>query len=157
MGCATAGEDGSFTQGASSTGLMRFLLDTNVLLHVVNKAKGYELIEQRLVTAPAHSLVVSVITVWEIFRMVEKAKVPSKANKAAIEFLDAFRVIPMTKPGAALGGQIHAGLAKIGKTIGERDSMIAGIALMNDYTLVTDNVGEMQRVAGLRVENWRIL
>ena len=134
---------------------MRFLLDTNVLLHVVNKAKGYELIEQRLVTAPAHSLVVSVITVWEIFRMVEKAKVPSKASKAAIAFLDEFRVIPMTKPGAALGGQIHAGLAKLGKTIGERDSMIAGIALMNDYTLVTDNVGEMQRVVGLRVENWR--
>lgn len=63
---------------------MRFLLDTNVLLHVVNKAKGYELIEQRLVTAPAHSLVVSVITVWEIFRMVEKAKVPSKAANGGI-------------------------------------------------------------------------
>ena len=134
---------------------MRYLLDTNVLIHVVNKAQGYEKIEQRLLVAPAQSLLVSVITVWEIFRMAEKAKVPSKASKAALEFLDEFRIAPMTKPAAALGGQLHAALAKKGQTIGERDSMIAGIALLNGYTLVTDNVGEMQRVAGLQVENWR--
>jgi tRNA(fMet)-specific endonuclease VapC len=134
---------------------MRYLLDTNVLIHVVNKAAGYEHIERRLLIAPANSLLVSVISVWEIFRMAEKAKVPSKASKAALEFLDEFRIVPMTKPGAALGGQIHAALSKIGQTIGERDSMIAGIALLNNYILVTDNVGEMQRVAGLSVENWR--
>jgi tRNA(fMet)-specific endonuclease VapC len=104
---------------------MCYLLDTNVLLHVVNKAAGYEHIERRLIVAPANSLLVSVISVWEIFRMAEKAKVPSKASKAALEFLDEFRIVPMTKPGAALVGQIHAALSKIGETIGEPDSMIA--------------------------------
>jgi predicted nucleic acid-binding protein len=78
-----------------------------------------------------------------------------KKPRFQAEFLDEFRIVPMTKPGAALGGQIHAALSKIGQTIGERDSMIAGIALLNNYILVTDNVGEMQRVAGLSVENWR--
>ena len=58
------------------------MLDTNVLIHVVNRAQGYEKIEQRLLVASAHSLLVSVISVWEIFRMAEKAKVPSKASKA---------------------------------------------------------------------------
>lgn len=134
---------------------MRYLLDTNVLIHVVNKAQGYEKIEQRLLVAPALSLLVSVISVWEIFRMAEKAKVPSKASKAALEFLDEFRIAPMTKPATALGGQLHAALAKTGQTIGKRDSMIVGIALLNDYTLVTDNVGEIQRVTGMRIENWR--
>jgi len=61
----------------------------------------------------------------------------------------------MTKQAAALGGQIHAGLSNKGQTIGERDSMIAGIALANGCILVSDNVGELQRVPRLQLENWQ--
>ncbi len=53
--------------------MARYLLDTNVLLHMVNRAKGYALIEDRLAVASPRKLAVSVITVWEIFRMAEKA------------------------------------------------------------------------------------
>jgi predicted nucleic acid-binding protein len=49
--------------------------------------------------------------------------------------------MPMTKQAAALGRQIHAALANKGQTIGER-------------VLVSDNVGELQRVPGLLLENW---
>jgi tRNA(fMet)-specific endonuclease VapC len=137
--------------------MLRYLLDTNVLLHVVNRAAGYELIEQRLLTSSSNSLAVSVITVWEIARMAERAKVPTKATTAALVLLEKFRVLPMTTTSAALGGQLHGALSNAGNTIGERDSMIAGIAKANDYTLVTDNVGEFERVMGLRIENWRRL
>lgn len=135
--------------------MIRYLLDTNVLLHLVNKANGYELIERKLLQTTANTLAVSVITVWEIFRMIEKAKVPTKSTSAALVMLEKFRVIPMTTSAAALGGQLHASLANVGKTIGERDSMIAGIAKTNGYILVTDNTGEFQRVPGLQIENWR--
>ena len=135
--------------------MTRYLLDTNVLLHGVNRAKGYELIEQRLASSGAREITVSAITVWEIFRMAEKAKIPTKASKAALEFLSSFRIAPLTKQAAALGGQIHAVLSKVGKTIGERDSMIAGTALAHACTLVTDNVSELQRVPGIVIENWR--
>lgn len=135
--------------------MSRYLLDTNVLLHVVNRAKGYELIEQRLASSSPAALAVSVITVWEIFRMAEKARVPTKASQAALELLSSFRIMPLTKQAAALGGQIHAALSNKGQTIGERDSMIAGIALANECILVSDNVGELQRVPRLQLENWR--
>lgn len=135
--------------------MSRYVLDTNVLLHVVNRAKGYELIEQRLASSSPAALAVSVITVWEIFRMAEKAKVPTKASQAALALLSSFRIMPMTKQAAALGGQIHAGLSNKGQTIGERDSMIDGIALANGCILVSDNVGELQRVPRLQLENWR--
>lgn len=135
--------------------MSRYVLDTNVLLHVVNRAKGHELIEQRLASSSPAALAVSVITVWEIFRMAEKAKVPTKASQAALALLSSFRIMPMTKQAAALGGQIHAGLANKGQTIGERDSMIAGIALASGCILVSDNVGELQRVPQLQLENWR--
>ncbi|MDI9334608.1 MAG: type II toxin-antitoxin system VapC family toxin [Cytophagales bacterium] len=135
--------------------MIRYLLDTTVLLHLVNKSKGYELIERRLLQMTGNTLAVSVITVWEIFRMAEKAKVPTKSSTAALVLLEKSRVIPMTTAAAALGGQLHAALANVGKTIGERDSMIAGIARTHGYILVTDNTGEFQRVPDLLIENWR--
>ena len=135
--------------------MIRYLLDTNVLLHVVNRSKGHELIEARLATSSQRNLAVSSISVWEIFRMAEKAKAPTKASKAALDMLSSFRIAPLTLQAAALGGQAHAALANIGKTIGERDSMIAGIALAHQFVLVTDNVRELVRVPGLSIVNWR--
>lgn len=133
----------------------RYLLDTNVLLHVVNRSARHENIIIHLENTPRASLAVSAVTVWEIARMVEKAKVPTKASNAAMDILTSFRMIPMTKQAAYYGGLIHAKLAGVGKTIGERDSMIAGIAYVHGYTLVTDNMKEFTRVPGLIVENWR--
>jgi tRNA(fMet)-specific endonuclease VapC len=46
-------------------------------------------------------------------------------------------------------------LANKGITIGERDSMIAVIALTNGYVMVTDNTKEFCRIPGLSLENWR--
>jgi predicted nucleic acid-binding protein len=37
---------------------------------------------------------------------------------------------------------------------GDRDLMIASIALANRLTVVTSNVSEFSRVQGLRVEDW---
>jgi tRNA(fMet)-specific endonuclease VapC len=135
--------------------MTRYLLDTNVLLHVVNKANGHGLIEQRIATTQPDQIRISALTVWEISRMVEKSKVPSKASKAAMAALTLFEVEPLTNISAAVGGNLHAFLANRGLTIGERDSMIAGVALVNDLVMVTDNVREFQRVPGLSVENWR--
>jgi hypothetical protein len=42
----------------------RYLLDTNVLLHLVNKARGHELIEQRLTTRNPDKIRISAVTVW---------------------------------------------------------------------------------------------
>ena len=51
---------------------------------------------------------------------------------------------------------MHGALSNLGKTIGERDSMIAGIAVAHAFILVTDNTSEFERVANLTIENWRI-
>ena len=140
--------------------MSRYLLDTNVLIHVVNRAKGFEFIEQRIASTNPEHIKISALTVWEISRMVEKANVPNpkikaRAVKAALETLRWFKVEPLTSIAAAVGGNLHAMLANKGKTISERDSMIAGIAMVNDYVMVTDNVTEYGRAPGLLVQNWR--
>ena len=132
-----------------------YLLDTNVLLHLVNHASGYTHIKARFATAQPGSLYISAVTVWEISRMVEKAKVPSKASLAALELMAQFPVEVLDKTSAALGGNLHAALANRGITIGERDSMIAAIALARGFIMVTDNTKEFCRIPGLVLENWR--
>ncbi len=42
----------------------------------------------------------------------------------------------------------------IGRPIGERDLLIASVALARDLTVVTHNLGEFTRVVGLKTEDW---
>jgi tRNA(fMet)-specific endonuclease VapC len=42
------------------------------------------------------------------------------------------------------------------KPIGDRDLLIAAIAIANDLTLVTHNTREFSRVPDLRVEDWGV-
>ncbi len=132
-----------------------FLLDTNVLLHLVNKAEGWQHIEQKIDALQGKNLCVSAITVWEINRMAVKAKVKKVVIAAVFDLLAICEVIPLTDQYAALSGSLHAQLSNKGLTIGERDSMIAGTALALGFIVVTDNAREFNRVPGLVIENWR--
>jgi tRNA(fMet)-specific endonuclease VapC len=51
-------------------------------------------------------------------------------------------------------GAIRAALERKGQPIGANDLLIAAHALSEKMILVTDNVREFKRVAGLRIENW---
>jgi len=45
-------------------------------------------------------------------------------------------------------------LERQGRPIGPYDLLIAGQSLASGLTLVTNNVQEFQRVAGLKLESW---
>lgn len=45
-------------------------------------------------------------------------------------------------------------LERIGKPIGSYDVQIAGMAVANDFILVTHNTGEFGRVNDLKLEDW---
>ncbi len=132
-----------------------YLLDTNVITHWVNKARGHELIEEQLFTLPIASLHISAVTVWEVCRMAERAKVSTKASRALMEAIGLFAVEPLTAQIAALSGNLHGWLSNKGQTIGERDSMFAGTALACGHIMVTDNMREFERVPGIEIQNWR--
>ncbi len=51
-------------------------------------------------------------------------------------------------------GAIRADLERKGTPLGVNDLPVAGHARSEGLTLVTNNLREFQRVAGLRVENW---
>lgn len=50
---------------------------------------------------------------------------------------------------------IRATLKQEGQPIGAYDVLIAGTAVARGLIVVTSNVGEFRRIAGLQVEDWR--
>lgn len=56
---------------------------------------------------------------------------------------------------ARISGDIYADLRRKGVTIGTSDIMIAGIAIENDLTLVTNNERHYELIQGLAIENWK--
>ena len=63
-------------------------------------------------------------------------------------------VLPCDIPADAAYGEIRAALETTGRPIGGNALFIAAHASAMGATLVTANVGEFERVRGLRVENW---
>lgn len=61
---------------------------------------------------------------------------------------------PFDDEAARQYGIIRASLARLGTPIGPNDLMIASIALSRRAVVVTHNIGEFSRVAGLEVEDW---
>ena len=74
-------------------------------------------------------------------------------NLASFDALK-FEVLEFDKEDARQAAEIRAMLATAGTPIGPYDVLIAGQARARDLTLITRNMGEFSRVAGLRAENW---
>jgi len=60
----------------------------------------------------------------------------------------------LTKISAYKSAEIFSDLRKKGKVIGHTDTLIAGITLENDLTLVTNNTRHFKLIDELKIENW---
>ncbi len=132
--------------------ILKYLLDTNVLLHLVNRAAGFERITQHLATLKHDQAGLSAIVAVELFR---KLQAPiSAAKTAALQaYIDTLRIVAFDDVAARSAAAITVALKH--QPIGPFDTLIAGHAVGWKLTLVTDNVREFGRVPGLRVVNWR--
>ena len=130
---------------------MTHLLDTDTCIGVLRQKPG--MVEKLSRFAPA-DVAVSMITVYELFCGVEKAKDPAKEREKVERFISAIAELPLTRADAQTAAQIRAELERQGKSIGPYDLLIAGQSLANGLTLVTGNAAEFRRVPGLKIENW---
>ena len=127
------------------------MLDTNVTSAAL---RGDLAINDRLTDLPAGSWCISAITAAE--HLYGLAKKPAAARLAELvhAFLEVAVVKPWDRTAASELGHLRAYLARDGQMIGAYDGLIAAHALSLNLTLVTANVREFSRVAGLRIENW---
>lgn len=131
--------------------MIKYMLDTNIVIYTMKNKPAHmkELFVQR-----QGQMCVSTITSMELFYGAEHSQNP-KQNLASVEgFLARLDVLEYDTSAAANTGQLRSELWKAGTPIRPYDGLIAGHARSLGIILVTNNVKEFERVAGLRIENW---
>jgi tRNA(fMet)-specific endonuclease VapC len=128
---------------------VRFLLDTNAVIAVM---AGRAAVTGRLRQQALRDVAVSSVVIHEL-RYGASKSARQVENHARIDALR-FEVAAFDAEDARQAGEVRAALERAGTPIGGYDLLIAGQALARDLVLVTRNVREFERVAGLRFEDW---
>jgi tRNA(fMet)-specific endonuclease VapC len=130
---------------------MRYLLDTNVVIGLLNDATS-KLARRARRERPA-DIAISAIVAHELFYGAFKSRRAAQ-NVALIDALQ-FAVLELDKEDARQAGEVRALLASGGTPIGPYDVLIAGQAKARNLILVTHNTDEFERVPGLRIDDWQ--
>lgn len=130
---------------------MKYLLDTNTCIYALKQQGG---VIDRLGEHSPDDLVVSIVTVAELWFGAKKSKRPESNRRRIDAFLKPLEVLPFDHEAAEVYAEVRLALERVGRPIGERDLLIASIGLARGLTIVTHNVSEFGRVPGLKVEDW---
>jgi tRNA(fMet)-specific endonuclease VapC len=129
-----------------------YLLDTNACIRILN-GSSEPLVTRLRSHAPSEIRVSSVTRAELLYGARRSARVAEN-----LRLLDAFFAplvsLPFDDSCADQYGALRASLAAAGRPIGPNDLLIAATALAHDVTLVTHNLREFSRVAGLKNEDW---
>ncbi len=134
---------------------MRFLLDTDTLSELMRRAPSPALL-RRIATMAPDDQATSSITLGELLYGAHRLETRSAGLLQRIEeaVVANLPVLPFDGTAARAYGRLRADLEARGVPIGEADTQIASIALVNDLVVVTGNVRHFERVPSLAVENW---
>jgi len=96
---------------------------------------------------------ISIITYYEIVGGL-LAKNALKQLNIFEDFVSNNIVIPLTERSAKISAELYSTLRQNGNIVDDIDLLIAGVAIDNDLTLVTNNEGHFNRIPGLKIKNW---
>jgi tRNA(fMet)-specific endonuclease VapC len=133
---------------------VKYLLDTNILIYLMKRAPLS--VVQRIDALPDEDrLYMSFVTWVELLKGAARSARPDEVRRR----LDALaRQVPVLFDADARMCEHYAAqsarLKAAGTPIGGNDLWIACHALAQDATLVSNNLREFERIAGLRLANW---
>ncbi len=133
---------------------MRYMLDTNTLVYVLNARPQHQAVLERFDEQDPRHLCMSSITLAELRFGMERSRQRGSTKKNLDRVAGALTVAPFEEQAANAYGALRAQLQAAGKPIGPLDTLIAAHALSLGLILVTNNSREFKRVPGLRVEDW---
>ena len=131
---------------------MRYMLDTNICIYSIKHKP--EQVFLRLQEHEPADICISSVTYAELVHGVEKSQAIEKNRLALALLLSNIEILNFDANAAESYGKIRADLEKQVTPIGPLDMMIAGHAKSLNYTVVTNNTQEFNRVPGLKFENW---
>jgi len=130
---------------------LRYLLDTDTCIYYLN---GLESVVDAVNRIDQDSLALSQISLAELhFGAFNSEQV--ERNLSRVDFLESsISVLLLDSATTREYARLKAKLRKAGIKIDDFDLFIAATALVNDLTLVTNNLKHFERIEGLRIENW---
>lgn len=131
--------------------VLKYLLDTNIVIYVI-KRRPLEVMG--VFNENTGRMAISSITLSELYHGAEKSAKVAQNRAVVEEFASMLEVLPYSAKASQHYGAIRSELEKAGRPIGVNDLHIAAHARSEGLTLVTNNVGEFERVPGLLLENW---
>lgn len=131
---------------------MMYLLDTDICIHLLNQADK-ELEAQFRARSPADIALCSIVKAELLYGAHRSSRVDANLQRLAF-FFSPLQSLSFDDRCTGHYALIRADLAAQGQLIGPNDLLIAAIARAHNATLVSRNVAEFQRIAGLRLETW---
>jgi tRNA(fMet)-specific endonuclease VapC len=130
-----------------------YLLDTNACIAWM-RGRNRTFV-QRANSKPGELVVCSIVA-GELWYGALHSDDPARHLQLVDKFLEHIPCLPFEMGDARIYASIRDNLSTAGMMIGPNDMQIAAIALRHGHQVVTHNVAEFTRVAGLRVEDWEI-
>lgn len=134
--------------------MTRFLLDTNMAGHYINRRHGV-FDRARIEVANGNPLGIGVPVLAELVAGIEHSSSRDRNMKRLKTALASLRLWPFDSSAAFEYGRIYAELARLGRPIGVVDMMIAAIAMTLGNCTVVSSDSDLLAVPGLKLEDWR--
>lgn len=84
-----------------------------------------------------------------------KAKKAQRQIDAFILFCKVNIVLPITDDVIVKAADIYGALSGEGAIVSDADILIASIAIINSFVLITNNINHFSRIKGLLLDNWK--
>ena len=133
---------------------MIYLPDTNALIRFLNP--GSNAVKNHFIEVDPSSISLGSVTKAELYYGAMKSSRSADNLKLLDELFANFNSFSFDDSAAVKYGEIRSELARKGTPIGPNDLMIAAIALVHNAVVVTHNMREFSRVAGLKTVDWEI-
>lgn len=130
---------------------MKYLLDTDTCIYALKQNPA---VLNRLLTQSREEIALSVISEAELRTGAAKSDSAAKTLRLVENFLRPLSILEFTSDDASAYAQVRAKLERTGTPIGPFDTLIAAQAVARKLVLVSNNLREFSRIAGLRLENW---
>ena len=129
---------------------MKVLLDTNICIYFF---RGKFEIDRKIDSVGILNCFISEITLAELVYGAESSSNPSKNHQLIDGLVSQIGIVSIFEAIAEYGKQ-KAKLRKSGIMISDFDLLIGCTAIANDFTVVTQNTREFQRLDNIKLLNW---
>ncbi len=128
-----------------------YLLDTNIIIYSL---KNNKIVNENLKKYKNSLFAISIITYGELIFGAEKSQQKTNNLAKIHEISEIFPILNLSSEIMNIFGSLKASLQKNGTIIDDMDLFIAATAIVNNYTLVTNNTKHFNRIEGLLLTDW---